>query len=147
MLSVNFVEIIGCLGADPETKDTQSGLIVRMRVATNRSWKGRDGERQSETEWHSVTAFGRTAEVARDWLHKGDQVRVTGRIRTRKYQAKDGTDRYATEIVAENLQLGAKKTDGGEREDSFESQPRPRKETHRPAQSSGFNEMAEDVPF
>jgi single-strand DNA-binding protein len=113
---INKVIIIGHLGADPETRAMPSGTTVaNIRVATTESWKDRQsGDQQERTEWHNIALFGRTAEVAAEYLRKGSQVYIEGRLRTRKWQDKQGNDRYTTEIVANDMQmLGSGRSGGG----------------------------------
>jgi single-strand DNA-binding protein len=88
--------------------DAQGLAICRLALATTRRYKGRDGEKKEETEWHNVVVFGKTAEVAQQYLVKGSEVYIEGRLHTRKYTDKQGVERYATEVVCESLQLGAK---------------------------------------
>ena len=104
---VNKVILIGNLGADPETRAMPSGTTVaNLRVATSESWRDKQtGEQQERTEWHRVALFGRLAEVAGEYLRKGSQVYTEGSLRTRKWQDKQGNDRYSTEIVCNYLQL------------------------------------------
>src|SRR5579872_2525543 len=135
--SVNKVILIGHLGADPETRVMPSGMTVaNMRLATSENWKDKQsGETQERTEWHSVALFGRLGEVAAEYLRKGSQVFIEGKIRTRKWQDKQGNDRYTTEIIADNMQmLGARGGAGmgGERgsgsvapRDDFDQSPAP----------------------
>jgi single-strand DNA-binding protein len=115
MASINKVIIIGNLGRDPEVRYTPSGAAVcNLRIATTRNWKNRDsGERQEETEWHSVVLYDRQAEVAGEYLKKGRPVYIEGRLKTRKWQDKEGQDRYTTEIVADTMQLLGGREDGG----------------------------------
>ena len=113
---VNKVIIVGNLGQDPETKAMPSGMTVaNLRIATSESWKDKtSGEMKEQTEWHSVAMFGRLAEIAGEYLRKGSQVYIEGRLRTRKWQDKSGNDRYTTEIVANEMQmLGARGGAGG----------------------------------
>ena len=108
---VNKVILIGNLGADPETRAMPSGTTVaNLRVATSESWRDKQtGEQQERTEWHRVAFFGRLAEVAGEYLRKGSQVYIEGSLRTRKWQDKQGNERYSTEIVGNDLQmLGAR---------------------------------------
>ena len=109
---INKVELIGNLGADPEVKVMPSGgNVVNLRLATTRRWKDRNtGERKDATEWHRVVCFNRTADIAAQYLKKGSQVYIEGRLQTRKWQAQDGTDRYSTEVVANSLTMLAKKS-------------------------------------
>ena len=138
MASVNKVIILGRLGRDPEVRYASEGgtAICRMTVATDRRFKDRDGNRQSETEWHNVSVFGRTAEIAQQYLRKGSEVFVEGRLRTRKYTGKDGVERYATEIICESLQLGSKPSDAAE--------TTPAQQAPRAASTKNYDD---DIPF
>lgn len=104
---INKVILIGNLGQDPETRAMPSGSsVTNLRIATSESWKDKQsGEMKERTEWHSVAMFGRLAEIAGEYLRKGSQVYIEGRLRTRKWQDKSGTDRYTTEIVANEMQM------------------------------------------
>ena len=107
MASVNKVIVVGNLGADPETRYLPSGeAVTNIRVATTDRWKDKaSGEMKEATEWHRIAFFGRLAEIAGEYLKKGSQVYVEGSLRTRKWQDKDGNDRYTTEIVASDMQM------------------------------------------
>jgi single-strand DNA-binding protein len=114
---INKVILVGNLGQDPETKAMPSGMTVcNLRIATSESWKDKTtGEMKEQTEWHSVAMFGRLAEISGEYLRKGSQVYIEGRLRTRKWQDKSGNDRYTTEIVANEMQmLGSRGGMGGE---------------------------------
>ena len=104
---INKVILVGNLGQDPDTKAMPSGTTVcNIRIATSESWKDKQsGEMKEQTEWHSVAMFGRLAEIAGEYLRKGSQVYVEGRLRTRKWQDKQGNDRYTTEVVAQEMQM------------------------------------------
>ena len=104
---VNKVIIVGNLGQDPETRYMPSGsAVTNFTVATNESWKDKQtGEQKERTEWHRVSMFNRLAEVAAEYLRKGSQVYIEGKLRTRKWQGKDGSDRYTTEIIADEMQM------------------------------------------
>jgi single-strand DNA-binding protein len=104
---VNKVILIGNLGADPETRAMPSGTTVaNLRIATSESWRDKQtGEQQERTEWHRVALFGRLAEVAGEYLRKGSKVYIEGSLRTRKWQDKEGKDRYSTEIVGNDMQM------------------------------------------
>ena len=167
MASINKVILIGNLGRDPEVRYTPSGAAVcNLRLATTRNWKSRDtGERQEETEWHSVVLYDRQAEIAGEYLKKGRAVYIEGRLKTRKWQDKDGNDRYTTEVVADTMQLlGGRDSGGGDeggggggygRESegggtsSSRPAPAPRAPAPRPApkSSAGIDEMDDDIPF
>ena len=113
---VNKVILVGNLGADPETRAMPSGAsVANLRIATSESWRDKtSGEQQERTEWHRVALFGRLAEVASEYLRKGSQVYIEGSLRTRKWQDKQGNERYSTEIVANDLQmLGSRGGAGG----------------------------------
>ena len=162
MASVNKVIIIGNLGRDPEVRYTPNGAAVcNLRIATTRNWKNREsGEKQEETEWHSVVLYDRQAEVAGEYLKKGRPVYIEGRLKTRKWQDKDGNDRYTTEIVAETMQLlggregmggGAADEGGGGNYNRGEerSAPAARPPATKPAAkpATGFDDMDDDIPF
>ncbi|TVP88525.1 MAG: single-stranded DNA-binding protein [Thioalkalivibrio sp.] len=104
---VNKVILIGNLGADPEKRETPAGLtITNLRLATTEQWTDKQsGEKRENTEWHRVVLFGRLGEIAAQYLGKGSQVYIEGRIQTRKWQGQDGQDRYTTEVVANEMQL------------------------------------------
>mgnify|MGYP000252801551 CR=1 FL=1 len=108
---LNKVKLIGNLGADPEAKPMPNGgNVVTLSIATTRRWKDRNtGEQKTSTEWHRVVCFNRTADIASQYLNKGSQVYIEGRIQTRKWQAQDGADRYTTEVVADSLLMLGKK--------------------------------------
>ena len=113
---VNKVIVVGNLGNDPETRYMPSGsAVTNMTVATNESWKDKQtGEQKERTEWHKVAMFGRLAEIAAEYLRKGSQVYIEGKLRTRKWQGQDGQDRYTTEIIADEMQmLGGRGGAGG----------------------------------
>ena len=116
MASVNKVIIVGNLGKDPETRySPNGGAICNVRIATTRNWKDKaTGEKKEETEWHSVVFYDRLAEIAGEYLKKGRSVYVEGRLKTRKWQDKEGQDRYTTEIIAAEMQLlGSREGMGG----------------------------------
>lgn len=112
---INKVIIIGNLGQDPETRYMPSGAAVtNFTVATNESWKDKQtGEQKDRTEWHRVAMFNRLAEIAAEYLRKGSQVYIEGKLRTRKWQGQDGNDRYTTEIIADEMQMLGGRGDGG----------------------------------
>ena len=147
---VNKVILVGNLGADPETRAMPSGMTVcNLRIATSESWKDRQsGEQQERTEWHRVALFGRLAEVAAEYLHKGSQVYIEGSLRTRKWQDKQGTERYTTEIIASDMQmLGGRGGGGG---GAAAEAPRERGELPEPAAATTSTEREEfddDIPF
>jgi single-strand DNA-binding protein len=115
MASVNKVIIVGNLGADPETRYLPSGdAVCNIRVATTDKWKDKaSGEMKEQTEWHRISFFGRLAEIAGEYLKKGSQVYVEGSLRTRKYQDKDGVEKYATDIRGDSMQMLGSRQGGG----------------------------------
>jgi len=158
MASVNKVILVGNLGKDPEVRYMPSGdAITNITLATTDSWKDKNGEKQEKTEWHRVAFFGKLAEIAGEYLKKGSQVYVEGRLQTRKWQDKDGNDRYTTEIVADRMQmLGSRGGAGG---GNFEVQDRPASSGggapsggagggSKPAKKGGdFDDFEDDIPF
>ncbi len=112
---INKVIIVGNLGQDPETRYMPSGsAVTNFTVATNESWKDKQtGEQRDRTEWHRVAMFNRLAEIAAEYLRKGSQVYIEGKLRTRKWQGQDGNDRYTTEIIADEMQMLGGRGDGG----------------------------------
>ena len=104
---VNKVIVVGNLGSDPDTRYMPSGsAVTNLSIATSESWKDKQtGEQKERTEWHKVAMFGRLAEIAAEYLRKGSQVYIEGKLRTRKWQDKDGKDRWTTEIVADEMQM------------------------------------------
>ena len=151
---VNKVILVGNLGADPETRSMPSGMTVtNIRIATSESWKDKtSGAQQEKTEWHSIALFGRLGEISAEYLRKGSQVFIEGKLRTRKWQDKQGNDRYTTEIIADNMQMlgarGGGAAAAGERaastasREDFDQTPPP------PAASSGAKEdFDDDIPF
>jgi len=122
MASVNKVILVGNLGADPETRYTPSGdAVCNIRLATTDSWKDKQtGEKREVTEWHRVVFYRKQADIAGQYLKKGSQVYIDGKIKTRKWQDKDGQDRYTTEIEATEFQmLGNRGSGGGDHSDSY----------------------------
>ena len=110
-MNINRVFLYGNLTRDPELRQTQGGQAVcSFSIATNRKWKGKDGQQQEDVQFHNVVAWGKTAELVNQYMKKGSGLYVEGRLQTRSYVAKDGTKRYVTEVVVENMQFGARKT-------------------------------------
>jgi single-strand DNA-binding protein len=152
MASVNKVIIVGNLGADPETRYLPSGeAVTNIRVATTDRWKDKQsGELKEATEWHRIAFFGRLATVAGEYLKKGSQVYVEGSLRTRKWQDKDGQDRYSTEIRGDVMQMLGRREGGGEAR-ALPERGEPRGEA-KPAAAAKkpagkFNDMEDDIPF
>jgi single-strand DNA-binding protein len=113
MSGVNKVILLGNLGANPEMRYTQSGTAVaNLRLATTEKWTDKSGQRQEATEWHRVVLWGKQAEIASQYLTKGRQIYVEGRIRTRQWQDQQGQKRYSTEIVAQTFQMVGRRGEG-----------------------------------
>jgi single-strand DNA-binding protein len=112
---INKVIIVGNVGGDPETRYMPSGsAVTNLTIATNESWKDKQtGEQKERTEWHRVAMFNRLAEIAAEYLRKGSQVYIEGKLRTRKWQDKSGNDRYTTEIIADEMQMLGGRGGGG----------------------------------
>ena len=143
MASINKAIIVGNLGKDPETRFMPSGdATAHITVATSDRWKDKStGDQREATEWHNVTFFGRLAEIAGQYLKKGSQVYIEGKLRTRKYTDKDGIERYATEIVADQMQmLSGKGTD-----QEHPPAPAPQRAKQPARQSRAFSD--DDIPF
>lgn len=141
---INKVILIGNLGADPETRSMPSGMTVaNIRVATSETWKDKQsGENKERTEWHNVAFFGKLGEIVGEYLKKGSKVYVEGSLRTRKWQDKQGNDRYTTEIIANEMQMLDGKPNGTRREDE------PRKPSRRdPEPEKGDDPFDDDIPF
>jgi single-strand DNA-binding protein len=147
---VNKVILVGHLGRDPEVRYAPSGqAIANVTIATSDSWKDKNtGEKQEKTEWHRVVFFSRLAEIVGEYLKKGSQVYVEGRLQTRKWQDKEGNDRYTTEIVANEMQMLGSRQGGGAPAEDFNQDsgyaPQPAAATAAPA---GGNDFDDDIPF
>ena len=125
MASLNKVLLIGNLGKDPEVRYTESGTAVsNFSLATSEKFKNKEEEWEERTEWHNVTLWGRLAEIAGEYLGKGKTVYIEGHLQTRKWQDKDGKDRYTTEIVGEKMQMLSRK-DGSNHEEAGQSHEGP----------------------
>ena len=151
MASVNKMILLGNVGKDPEIRYSASGVAVcNLTVATSRTWKNKDsGDKMEETEWHRVTLYDRLAEIAGEYVKKGKPVFIEGRLKTRKWQDKDGIDRYTTEVIAESLQLLGSKGEGqapAPRQAAPRTAPAPRS-TPAQATGTGFDEMDSDIPW
>ena len=168
---INKVILVGTLGRDPETKYMPSGgAVTNLSLATSEQWKDKNtGEKQERTEWHRVVFFNRLAEIAGQYLRKGQQTYIEGSLRTRKWQGQDGQDRYTTEIVASEMQMLGGSRDGGGgsggssdfggvqqnnnygggQQGSGAPAPAPRPQQAAPAQQAdkGFEDFDDDIPF
>ena len=140
---INKVILVGNLGADPDTRYMPSGgAVTNLSVATSESWKDKQtGEQKERTEWHKVAMFGRLAEISAEYLRKGSQVYIEGKIRTRKWQDKDGNDRWTTEVIADEMQMLGGRGGGGApaRSESASQGGAP--------QPAAAEEFDDDIPF
>lgn len=148
MASINKVIIVGNLGRDPENRYLPSGeQVTSIAVATTDRWRDKaSGEQKEQTEWHRISFFGKLAEIAGQYLKKGSQVYIEGRLRTRKYTDKEGIDRYATEIIADTMQMLGSRQDGQEStgRNKYAEQTGRDAPSQRPAPMS---DMDDDIPF
>lgn len=157
-MSVNKVILVGRLGKDPETRYMTNGeAVTNFSLATSETWKDKSGEKQEKTEWHNCVAYRKLAEIIAEYVKKGSQIYVEGRLQTRKWQTKEGQDRYTTEIIVDQMQmLGGKSSGGGNFEvvdkpaasapsDTAYSAPAASKPA--PAKVGGFDNFDDDIPF
>src|SRR3954470_3302416 len=159
MASINKVILVGNLGRDPETRYMpDGGAVTNVSIATTDTWKDKtSGEKKEATEWHRVVFFNRLAEIAGEYLKKGSQVYVEGRLRTRKWQDKEGQDKYTTEIVCDTMQMLASRAGAGEPRGEGRGEPMAARsaESKAPAAAAAgaakkpgkFDDMEDDIPF
>lgn len=143
---INKVLLIGNLGKDPEIRYMPSGgAVATLAIATSESWKDKNtGEKQERTEWHRVVMFNRLGEIAGEYLKKGSKVYIEGKLQTRKWQDKDGQDRYSTEIVANEMQMLDSRA-AGDSGDHGQAPQRPQPQSQ--AGNNGFDDFDDDIPF
>lgn len=150
MAGINKVIIVGNLGNDPEIRTMPAGdLVVNISVATSESWTDKNsGEKKTQTEWHRIVLYRRLAEIAAQYLRKGSQVYIEGRLKTRKWQDNNGQDRYSTEIQCDNLQML-----GGQNQDAAQNQPPKQQDKQQKAQSKSqqseppVDAFDDNIPF
>ena len=157
MPSVNKVILMGNLGRDPEVRFMPNGdAVCNFSIATTDSWKDKAGERQEKTEWHNIVMYRRLAEIAGEYLKKGRPVYLEGRLQTRKWQTKEGQDRYTTEVIADSMQMLGGRDGAPAQESQPSSQPEARDEfdqtpsrNNQPgsSNSNSFDEFEDDIPF
>ncbi len=145
-MSVNKVILVGRLGKDPETRYMTNGeAVTNATLATSENWKDKSGEKQEKTEWHNLVFYRSLAEIAGEYLRKGSQVYIVGKIQTRKWQDKEGKDRYTTEIIVNELQMIGGKNETKASCDQSESKQQSNIAKH---QSNGFDDLESDlIPF
>ena len=149
---INKVILIGNLGQDPETRTTPGGTTVtNIRLATTESWTDRtSGEKKEQTEWHTVVMWSRLGEIAAEYLRKGSQVYIEGRLQTRKWQDKQGNDRYTTEVVASEMQMLGGRSGGGAGQETRDTRESGGGRSAAPAAPAGAGPSADfddDIPF
>jgi single-strand DNA-binding protein len=151
---VNKVILVGNLGQDPQSRAMPSGkAVVNLRIATTDQWRDKQtGENKENTEWHTVVMFDRLAEIAAEYLRKGSQVYIEGKLRTRKWQDKEGNDRYSTEIVANEMQMLGGRGGGGSSGAGGGAEREPAQRSSGAAQGGapaggGRDEFDDDIPF
>ena len=144
-MSVNKVILVGRLGRNPEVRYLPNGeAVANFGVATSEQWKDRNGERQERTEWHNVTLYRRLAEIAGQYLKKGSQVYIEGRIQSRKYTGKDGVERTAYEIIASEMKM----IDGkGDSSSAVQDEPKPQPVQREQASAPIVDDLSDDLPF
>ena len=148
---INKVILVGNLGKDPETRYMPNGkAVTNFTVATSESWKDKQtGEQREQTEWHNIVMYDRLAEIAAEYLRKGSQVYLEGKLRTRKWQDKEGRDRYTTEIQANEMQMLGARGGGGGMGTESRAEPRGSAGGERPAPATSRSDEAfdDDIPF
>ncbi|RFC34861.1 MAG: single-strand DNA-binding protein [Candidatus Nitrotoga sp. SPKER] len=154
-MSVNKVILVGRLGKDPETRYMPNGeAVTNATLATSENWKDKSGEKQEKTEWHNLTFYRRLAEIAGEFLKKGSMIYIEGKLATRKWQDKEGKDRYTTDIIVNEMQMLSSKSGSG----NFDTVDKPAASssvgasatnTNKPApvKSGGFDNFDDDIPF
>lgn len=142
---INKVILVGNLGADPDTRYMPSGgAVTNLSIATSESWKDKQsGEQKERTEWHKVAMFGRLAEISAEYLRKGSQVYIEGKLRTRKWQDKDGNDRWTTEVIADEMQMLGGRGGGGAPMSGGDDYSRP----SQPQKAAEPDDFDDDIPF
>ncbi|GAB4120847.1 MAG: hypothetical protein Fur0026_12270 [Sideroxydans sp.] len=152
-MSVNKAILIGRLGKDPETRYMTNGeAVTNVSLATSENYKDKNGEKQERTEWHNLVFYRRLAEIAGEYLKKGSLIYVEGRIQNRKYQDKEGRDRYISEIVVNEMKMLGSKSGGGSFEVVENSSPAPARSAPAakpaaPADKGSFDNFDDDIPF
>ena len=155
-MSVNKVILVGRLGRDPETRYMPNGdAITNFSLATDEQWRDRNGERQTRTEWHNITLFGKLSEIASQYLRKGSQVFIEGKIQSRKYTGKDGIERTAYDIIGSEMKMLGNRNDGSDSGNNNAapptSNPPPAAPRRQPPQQTPttpqIDDIDDDIPF
>ena len=146
-MSVNKVILVGRLGKDPATHYMPNGeAVTNATLATSENWTDKSGEKQSKTEWHNLTFYRRLAEVAGEYLKKGSMIYVEGKLATRKWQDKEGKDRYTTDIIVGEMQMLSSKSEGSTDRPAPANSSQPAT-TSKPGAGQGFDNFGDDIPF
>lgn len=146
MASVNKVILIGHLGKDPETRYLPNGdAVTQVSLATAETWKDKNGEKQERTEWHRVTFYRKLAEIVGEYVKKGRQIYIEGRLHTRKWTDKSGADRYTTEIIADDMKMLGSRPNA-QSSDPARNQGQPNNPSNQ-NRNGGFDDMDDDIPF
>jgi len=148
-MSVNKVILVGRLGKDPETRYMTNGeAVTNATLATSETWKDKQGEKQDKTEWHNLVFYRRLAEIAGEYLQKGAQIYVEGKLQTRKWQTKEGQDRYTTEIIVDQMQmLGGKREAGNGTPGEQSNHSTSEASKPAPSKGGGWDNFDDDIPF
>jgi len=155
MPSVNKVILLGNLGRDPELRFMPNGdAVCNFSIATTDSWKDKAGEKQERTEWHNIVMYRKLAEIAGEYLKKGSSIYVEGRLQTRKWQTKEGQDRYTTEVIADSMQMLGGRSNASQSEKSSDenfskgsSPVNNQVNTSNESSPTSFDEFEDDIPF
>lgn len=148
MASVNKVILIGNLGKDPETRYMPNGdAVTNITIATTETWKDKNGEKQEKTEWHRIVFYRKLAEIAGEYLKKGNPVYIEGRLETKKWTDKQGVERYTTDIIASDMKMLGSKPDSQSRQHEESSTPDSQPRAKAKATAGGFDDMDDDIPF
>ena len=145
---LNQCQFIGRLGSDPESRYTPSGdCVTTFGIAVGSQWKNKDGEKQEATEWVNIVAWRKLGEICAQYLKKGSQVFISGKIKTEKYQDKEGITKYSTKIIAENMQMLGSKRDGDQGENKEPAAHPAPADRPAPAAKGAFDNFDDDIPF
>lgn len=149
MASVNKVVLIGSLGKDPEVRFMPNGeAVCNFSIATSENWKDKAGAKQERTEWHNIVMYRKLAEIAGEYLKKGAPVYIEGKLQTRKWQTKEGQDRYTTEIIADQMQmLGSKAQSNDSGDTSYQPKENNAPQANNASKSDSWDDLEQDIPF
>ena len=147
-MSVNKVILVGRLGRDPETRYMPNGdAITNFSLATDEQWRDRNGERQTRTEWHNVSLYGKLGEIAGQYLRKGSQVFIEGKIQSRKYTGKDGIERTAYDIIGNEMKMLSNRNDGSDSGNNNAAPPTSNAPPQHESTTAPIDDIDDDIPF